>query len=91
MEWEFKRNAVKMDPKRIEAIQEWKNHPPRTYQDIQVFLGFCNFYRRFIHQFSEIVKLILQLLKGMKKGQKPGLIGQDWQEPQQQALEKLIN
>jgi hypothetical protein len=23
--------GVKMDPKRIEAIQEWKNHPPRTY------------------------------------------------------------
>ena len=27
----------------------------------------------------------------MKKGQKPGLIRQDWQEPQQQALEKLID
>jgi hypothetical protein len=27
----------------------------------------------------------------MKKGQKPGLIGQDWQEPQQDALEQLIN
>jgi hypothetical protein len=27
----------------------------------------------------------------MKKGQKPGLIGQDWQEPQQSALEELIN
>jgi hypothetical protein len=37
------------------------------------------------------VKPILQLLKGMKKGWKPGLIRQDWQEPQQQALEKLIN
>jgi hypothetical protein len=23
--------GVKMDPKQIEAIQEWKNHPPRTY------------------------------------------------------------
>jgi hypothetical protein len=37
------------------------------------------------------VKPILQLLKGIKKGQKPGLIGQDWQEPQQQALKQLIN
>lgn len=27
----------------------------------------------------------------MKRGRKPGLIGQDWQEPQQQALEKLID
>jgi hypothetical protein len=70
-----------MDLKRIEAIQEWKNYPPQTYQDIQVFLGFCNFYQCFIHKFLQIVKLILQLLKGMKKGQKPGLIRQDWQEP----------
>jgi hypothetical protein len=84
-------DGVRMDPKRIEAIQEWKNHPPRTFRDIQVFLGFCNFYRRFIHQFLQIVKPILQLLHRMKKGQKPGLIGQDWQEPQQQALEELIN
>jgi hypothetical protein len=29
--------GVQMDPKRIEAIQEWKNHPPRTYRYIQVF------------------------------------------------------
>jgi hypothetical protein len=80
-----------MDLKQIEAIQEWKNHPPRTYRDIQVFLGFYNFYQCFIHQFLQIVKPILQLLHSMKKGRKPGLIGQDWQEPQQQALKELIN
>jgi hypothetical protein len=27
-------NGVQMDPKWIEAIQEWKNHPPRTFWDI---------------------------------------------------------
>jgi hypothetical protein len=83
--------GVRMDTKPAEAMREWKNHPPRTYWDIQVFLGFCNFYRRFIHQFSQIVKPILHLLRDMKKGWKPSLIGQDWQEPQQQALEELIN
>jgi hypothetical protein len=36
--------GIYMDPKQIEAIQEWKNHPLQTYRDIQVFLGFCNFY-----------------------------------------------
>jgi hypothetical protein len=25
-------------------IQEWKNYPLQTYRDIQVFLGFYNFY-----------------------------------------------
>jgi hypothetical protein len=27
----------------------------------------------------------------MKKGQKPGLIGYEWQEPQQRAFEELID
>ena len=26
--------GVRMDPKRVEAIVEWKNHPPKTYRDI---------------------------------------------------------
>ncbi|EED12060.1 gag/polymerase/env polyprotein, putative [Talaromyces stipitatus ATCC 10500] len=40
--------GVKMDLERVQIISEWKEHPPGLYQDIQVFLGFCNFYRRFI-------------------------------------------
>jgi hypothetical protein len=47
----------------------------KTYQDIQVFIRFYNFYRCFIYQFSQVAKPILLLLKGMKKGRKPGLIG----------------
>jgi hypothetical protein len=27
-------DGIWMDPKQIEAIQEWKNHPPRTFRDI---------------------------------------------------------
>ena len=83
--------GVRMDPKRIETIVEWKKHPPKTYRDIQVFLGFCNFYRRFIFGFSRIATPIQSLLKGMKNGRKPGLIGHDWQEAQQRAFEGLID
>jgi hypothetical protein len=35
-----------MDPVRVKAIEEWPE--PESYRDIQVFLGFVNFYRRFI-------------------------------------------
>jgi hypothetical protein len=41
-----------MDPNQIKAVEGWLDHPPKTYCDIQVFLGFCNFYYCFIFGFS---------------------------------------
>ena len=41
-----------MDPKKIEAIISWKR--PSTVQDVQYFLGFANFYRNFIQNYSKI-------------------------------------
>src|SRR5438045_5053827 len=38
------KNGLCMDPMCIQTISEWCHHPPKTYQDVQVFLGFCNFY-----------------------------------------------
>ena len=37
---------IYMEDKRIEAVKQWPE--PQLVQDIQVFLGFANFYRRFI-------------------------------------------
>jgi len=53
--------GIHMDPKRIQTIKEWENHPPRSYRDLQVFLGFCNFYRRFIQDFRKIARLLTRL------------------------------
>jgi hypothetical protein len=39
-------NGIAMDPEKIETIQDWPD--PRNIRDIQSFLGFANFYRRFI-------------------------------------------
>ena len=35
-----------MEDKQIEAINQWPE--PQSVRDIKVFLGFANFYRRFI-------------------------------------------
>ena len=87
------KDGLRMDPARIQTISEWRNHPPRTYRDVQVFLGFCNFYRRFIYNFSGIARPLHYLLAGMKNGKKPGLIADanGWQKPQQEAFERLID
>src|SRR5438045_942109 len=80
-----------MDPACVQMISEWHHHLPKTYRDIQVFLGFCNFYRRFIYGFAGIARPLHQLLHGMKNGKKPGLIANNWQKPQQEAFEQLID
>jgi transposase InsO family protein len=85
------KNGLRMDPSRVRTISDWRNHPPKTFRDIQVFIGFCNFYRRFIYNFAGIARPLHSLLHGMKKGRKPGLIADEWQAPQQEAFERLID
>ena len=61
-----------MDPERVRVIAEWPI--PQTFRDIQVFLGFCNFYRRFIHGYSRLTAPLTELLKGSRNGRKPGSV-----------------
>jgi Reverse transcriptase (RNA-dependent DNA polymerase) len=46
-------NGLQMDPAKVKVIQDWPE--PRKVKDIQSFLGFANFYRRYIHNYSNIV------------------------------------
>ena len=59
--------SVQIDPERVKAIQTLS--VPRSKKDIQSFLGKINFVRRFIPNFSELVKHITSMLK---KGAKVG-------------------
>jgi len=43
-------NEVSMDPVKVVEVQEWPTLENKT--DVQTFLGFVNFYRRFIWDFS---------------------------------------
>ena len=45
-------NGLSMDPGKVSAILEWPELC--KVKDIQSFLGFANFYRRFISNYSEI-------------------------------------
>src|SRR6266498_5515150 len=59
-----------MDNTKIRIIIEWLIF--RNFRDIQIFLGFANFYRRFILRFSRVVKPLTDLLVGMIRGRKTG-------------------
>jgi hypothetical protein len=53
--------GVEMDPKKVFTVKDWPI--PSCLKDIQAFLGFANFYRRFIQDFSLIVKPLTNLTK----------------------------
>lgn len=53
-----------------------------------MFIGFCNFYRRFISGYSNIVAPLTSLLKGSKQGKKPGPV--EFGEGERAAFRKLL-
>jgi len=53
------RGVARMDPVKTAAINDWPT--PYTKKELQRFLGFCNFYRRFIQDYSAIAKPLTTL------------------------------
>ncbi|CDO69315.1 hypothetical protein BN946_scf184976.g34 [Trametes cinnabarina] len=53
--------GLTMAESKVKAILDWPE--PRKVRDIQSFLGFANFYRRFIHNYSEIVLPLTRLTR----------------------------
>ncbi|KAJ1088807.1 hypothetical protein NDU88_001962 [Pleurodeles waltl] len=57
--------GMAMAEKKVKAVSDWPT--PKTVRDIQCFLGFANFYRRFINHFSQTVAPITKLLRKKEK------------------------
>ena len=53
--------GLTMAADKVQTIQDWPE--PRKVKDIQSFLGFANFYRRFIYNFSDIVVPLTRLTR----------------------------
>ena len=54
-------NQVNMDPVKMNGIEEWPT--PKTVKEVQSFLGFTEFYRRFIVGYAGIVRALNDLTK----------------------------
>jgi hypothetical protein len=62
--------GISLSPEKVRAVQAWKHPDPKGTSALkwaQEFLGFANFYRRFIEGFSKIAKPLSDLTKTDKK------------------------
>lgn len=56
-------DGIRVDPEKVEAVTSWER--PETVKGVQAFLGFCNFYRRFIDKYGRIARPLQKLtMKG---------------------------
>ena len=73
------KKSVAMDPAKIEAV---KNRAvPINLKQVQSYLGLCNYYRRFIENFSKMAAPLFRLLQKDKKF--------DWDKDCQQSFDLL--
>ena len=77
-------NKIEMDPKKIQIVKDWG--ALNTKKDVQRFLGFANFYRRFIKGFAQIAAPLYKLLCNTKDNAKLTL-----NEEAQKAQKDLID
>ena len=60
------KDGVSMAQDKVQRILEWpapRTEPKHIVTDVRSFIGFCNFYRRFIEGYSKICKPLNDLTK----------------------------
>jgi len=72
-------NKVEMDPVKVAGVRNWPT--PENWTDMQAFIGFVNFYRGFIRDFSTIARPLFDLTRSDKAW--------NWNTKEQEAFERL--
>jgi hypothetical protein len=54
-------NGIRMDLEKFQAVENWE--ALERLKEVQAFLGFANFYLRFILNYSRVVQLLIKLTK----------------------------
>jgi hypothetical protein len=54
-------NGIKVDPKKIEAMQDWLH--PKNLKSLHGFFGLTGYYRKFVKNYEKIATPLMALLK----------------------------
>ena len=79
------KDGIETDPRKIEAIEKWL--VPKTVTEVRSFLGFTNYYHKFIPQYAQVAKPINQLVSRDNANKKKALV--NWTSECQDAFEHL--
>ncbi|GJP54455.1 hypothetical protein CLOM_g13542, partial [Closterium sp. NIES-68] len=71
--------GIHVDPKKVEIVRTWKI--PKNVKELQQFLGFANYYNRFVPQYAKIATPLTNLLKKNTPYK--------WEPQHQEAVEQL--
>ena len=74
---------ISMDPTKLKGICDWPE--PTTIKQVRSFLGFGNFYRRFIRKYSEIARPLNNLLEKTDRKDKAF----EWNDNAQKVFDTL--
>jgi len=72
-------NRIEMVKEKVDSILSWPE--PKNVRDVRKFLGFANYYRRFIKNFAQVARLINMFTQKDVKWQ--------WGAEQQKAFNEL--
>ena len=72
-------NQIHMDPVKVTGIVDWP--APTTLKNVRSFLGFCNYYCKFIPGYSQITRPLHDLTKKTQEW--------IWTTKQEEAFQKL--
>ena len=81
------KDAIETDPKKIAIIKEWP--VPKIVTEVWSFLGFTNYYWKFIQMYMHIAKPINQLVSGENSSKNKNLV--EWTAECRQAFQCLNN
>ena len=86
--------GIATDSEKIRCVKDWP--VPQTLEQLQSFLGFVDYYRRFIKDFSKISRPLYDMFKGSgcnkkKKHRKRKSGPFQWQECHHTAFLKLVD
>ena len=56
-----KNREILMDPTKLKVVEDWE--PPKSVKAVRSFIRFCNFYQKFIHNFSTLAQPLHHLTK----------------------------
>ena len=62
LQYIVKASVVTMSDRKVKSISDYAH--PRWVKEVQILIGFANFYQRFINDFSKVCKPITQRVKG---------------------------